>query len=218
MRPGTKESEEQRRRRVVSRIRNELRVHVANDLVELARVGKFPDEWMRAEDVNRLLDDSGYWAGHAHVMASFLTPGACEDVVGKALDMLSCTHPDTWVRAGDQFKPATRDWNAYAAQKADLLRREYPTADRTALHTGSDGASVLFAQDDYVNDPRARDEVTLLRKFLRDSGIPELGFGTSTDGRAWVMVVWSTDEAALSHALFEAWQTAFNGAEEIKFN
>lgn len=217
MRTGTRESEEQRRRRVVSRIRNELRVHVANDLVELARVGKFPDEWMTAEDVNRLLDDSGYWAAHPHVMASFLTPGACEDVVGRALDMLSCTHPDTWVRAGEQFKPATRDWSAYASQKADLLRREYPAADRTALHTGSDGVSVLFAQDDFERDPRAREEVSLLRKFLRESGTPELGFGTSADGRAWVMVVWSTDEAVLSKALFDAWQTAFCETEEIKF-
>lgn len=217
MRTGIRESEEQRRRRVVSRIRNELRVHVANDLVELARVGKFPDQWMSAEEINRLLDDSGYWAGHAHVMAAFLTPGACEDVVGKALDMLACTHPDTWVRAGEQFKPATRDWNAYAAQKADLLRREYPAADRTALHTGSDGVSVLFAQDDFERDPRAKEEVSLLRQFLRDNGIPELGFGASTDGHAWVMVVWSTDEAALSKALFDAWQTAFGAAEEIRF-
>jgi hypothetical protein len=209
VRSGTKESEDQRRRRVVSRIRNELRVHVARDLAELARVGKLPDQWMTAVRINRLLDDSGYWAAHPHVFAPFLTMPTCEDIVERALEMLCCTHPDAWVRAGGQFRPATRDWNAYAVQKANLLRRDFPTAERTALHTGSDGASVLFAHDDYLTDPRARQEISLLRAYLRESGIPELGFGTSDDGKAWVMVVWSTDDAALSKALFNAWQTAF---------
>lgn len=209
MRSAAKESEDQRRRRVVSRIRNELRVHVARDLAELARVGKLPDQWMTSAQINRLLDDGGYWAAHPHVFAAFLTTQTCEGIVDKALDMLCCTHPDTWVRAGGQFRPAVRDWNAYAGQKANLLRRDFATAERTALHTGSDGASVLFAHADCHNDPRAAREVTLLRAYLRESGIPELGFGTSDEGTTWVMVVWSTDDSALSKALFKAWQTAF---------
>ena len=212
MRAVMAETEEQRRRRVVSRIRNELRVHVARDLVELARVGKLPDRWMSSGQINRLLEDGGYWAAHPHVLASFLTAGTCEDIVEKAVEMLACTHPDTWVRAGEQYKPVTRDWNAYAIEKANLIRRDFPKAERTALHTGSDGASVLFAHDDYLNDPRARQEITLLRHYLRDGGIPELGFGISHDGRTWVMVVWSQDEVALNRALFDAWRTAFRTA------
>jgi len=212
MKLASKETDEQRRRRVVGRIRNELRVHLANDLVELARVGKLPDQWMTAADVNQLLEDGGYWAGHVHPLARFLSRSACEEVVAKALDVLACTHAETWGRAGSQFKPYNRDWNRYAADKANLLRRDYPRADRTAFHTGSDGASVLFAHDDYANDPRARKGVALLRQYLRDAGIPELGFGTSDDGRTWVMVVWSQDEQTLQRALFQAWQTAFGAA------
>lgn len=208
----SRETDEQRRRRVVGRIRNEVRVHVANDLVRIARAGKLPDQWMQASDVNRFLEDSGYWADHAHVLARFLSRAACEDVVAKALEVLSCTHAETWGRAGSQFKPYHRDWNQYAAAKADLIRREHPQAERTAFHTGSDGASILFAHDDYRADPRAREGVAHLRRFLADTGIPELGFGTSDDGRTWVMVVWSQDEQALQTALFQAWQSAFGSA------
>lgn len=212
MRLGTTETEEQRRRRVVSRIRNEFHVQMASDLVEMARIGKLPDKWMTPSDLNQLLEESGYWVAHRHALASFLSPGTCEDIVEKALGVLINTHPDAWVRIGDEYKPATRDWNAYAVEKANLIRRDLPAADRTALHTGSDGTSVLFGHDDYLRDPRARQEVTILRKDLRDRGIPELGFGLSDDGKTWVMVVWSMDEAALQQALFEAWQTAFTTA------
>ena len=212
MRLGTMETEEQRRRRVVSRIRNEFHVRMVADLVELARIGKLPDQWMSPADLNQLLEDSGYWMSHPHVFASFLSPGTCHDIVERALQVLVNTHPDAWVRAGEQYKPATRDWNLYAVEKANLIRREIPTADRTALHTGSDGASVLFGHDDYQNDPRARHEVAILRKNLRDRGIPELGFGTSDDGKTWVMVVWSMDQSTLQQALFDAWQSAFMNA------
>jgi hypothetical protein len=217
MRLQSKETEEQRRRRVSSRIRNELLEQVGHDLVELARARKLPNEWMTAERVNELLEDSGYWAAHPHVMASFLSPCACEEVVGKALHHLTTTHPELWVGVGSQYKPAGRDWNAYAVQKADRIRREFPDAERTAYHTGADGACVIFAHDDFQNDPRAREEVSLLRKYLHDNAVPELGFGLSADGLTWVMVVWSQDEAALKTALFDAWQTAFNACDEIKF-
>jgi hypothetical protein len=217
MRQEMQESEEQRRRRVGSRIRNEMLADVAADLIEMARGGKLPDEWMTVDQVNARLDRAGYWAGHRHVMASFLSAGACEDLVERALESLIGSHPDVWARVGEQYKPAGRDWNVYASRKANILRRDYPDAARTALHTGSDGASVLFAHDDYENDPRAREEVSLLRGYLREAAIPEFGFGVSDDGRTWVMVVWSQDEEALRKALFDAWERAFNGVEEINF-
>ena len=215
MRSAVKESEQQRRRRVVSRIRGELRIQVADDLAELARVGKLPNEWMTADQVNRLLTQSGYWAAHSHVLAPFLSPGTCEDIVAKALDVLAHMHPDTWVRAGGQYKPTVCDWNAYAVQKANQIRLECPQIERTALHTGADGASILFGHCQPFADRRAAEEVKLLRKYLRESGVPELGFGVSPDGKTWVMVVWSTDEAALSQALLEAWQRAFEAEREL---
>ena len=214
MRSVVKESEEQRRRRVVSRIRGELRLRVADDLAELARVGKLPGKWMTAAQINGLLTESGYWAAHPHVLAPFLSPGTCDAIVAKALDGLACTQPDTWVRAGNQYRPTVCDWNAYAVQKANQIRLECPQIERTALHTGSDGASVLFGHCQTSADVQTAEELKLLRQYLRESGIPELGVGFSDDGKTWVMVVWSTDEAALSQALLEAWRrTLDTGAE-----
>jgi hypothetical protein len=203
------ETEEQTRRRVVSRIRNEVRAQVAGDLVEMARVGKLPDQWSTVGQLNGLLDESGYWLANSHVMAQFMSPDTRQDVLEKALEALSCTHPELWVRAGDQFKPACHDWSAYAAEKANLLRKEVPNADRTALLAGAEGESILFGHDNFLYDPRAKEEVTLLRGFMEKAGIPELGFGLSDDGRTWVMVVWSQDEQVLNEALLSAWQTAF---------
>ena len=217
MRAEITETEDQRRRRVSSRIRNELLGPVVDQLIELARNRKMPDEWMTAERINELLERRGVWRSHPDVMATFLSPSACEETVARALDVLTTTHSDLWVRVGHQYKPAGRDWSTYAAHKANRIRREYPTEERTAFHSGAEGASILFAHDDYETDPRARHEVSLLRKFLEENGIPELGFGLSTDRQTWVMVVWSQDEIALNRALFNAWQTAFGTLEELKF-
>jgi hypothetical protein len=206
------ETEEQRRRRVVSRIRNEVRAQVASDLVEMARVGKLPDRWATVVELNTLLDESGYWLSSPHVMARFMTTDTCQDVLEKALESLTCTHPELWVRAGDQFKPAYRDWNAFACEKANVLRHEIPTANRTALVAGAEGESVLFGHEDYQRDPHVREEVTLLRGILVKAGIPELGFGLSDDGKTWVIVVWSQDEAALNRALMDAWHATYCSA------
>lgn len=217
MRTELAETEQQRRLRVSSRIRNGLLSHVAQRLVELARKRTLPDQWMTAGRINQLLDEQGYWADHPDVMAAFLSVDACEETVAKALDYLITTHPDVWVRVGRQYKPAGRDWCTYAAHKANRIRREYPTEERTAFFTGSDGASILFAHDDYEADPRARQTVALLRRYLSENGIPELGFGLSADRKTWVMVVWSQDDKPLGKALFDAWQTAFGEAESIAF-
>lgn len=217
MRTESAETESQRRRRVASRIRNGLLNHVAQTLVELARQGVIPNQWLTAGQINRILDTRGYWTHHPDVMAAFLSPEACEETIERALRTLMTTHPDLWVGVGRQYKPAGRDWNTYAAHKANRIRAEYPSEERTAYFIGSDGASILFAHDDYETDPRAREEVNLLRKYLQEDGIPELGFGLSADRRTWVMVVWSQDDKALAKALFDAWQTAFGVEAEIQF-
>ena len=206
------ETEEQRRRRVSSRIRNDIRSQVMQDLVEFARMKKLPDRWQSTTQLNKYLDDRGYWVGHRHVLASFLSAEACVDLLDKALDSLVCTHPEVWMRAGDQFMPANPDWSAFAADKADLLQREMPNIDRTVLHGGADGESILFSHDN-CQESRIRDEIAALRQHLRNAAIPELGFGTSADGRTWVMVVWSQDEAVLSEAMLAAWQAAFQGGQ-----
>ena len=118
---------------------------------------------------------------------------------------------------GEQYKAAGRDWNAYAMQLANRIRREFPDAERTVYHTGSDDASFLFAHSDHANDARAGEEVSFLKKYLHENAISELGFGVSADGKTWVMVVWSQDETALKRALFEAWQRGFLACDDIRF-
>jgi hypothetical protein len=211
------ETEAQRRRRVASRIRNGLLNHLAQTLVELARQGIVPDRWLTAGQINQILDCRSYWSNHPDVMAAFLSPEACEETVQKALTALTTSYPDLWVGVGRQFKPAGRDWNTYAAHKANRIGSEYPDEERTAYFIGSDGASILFAHDNYESDSRARQEVSLLRKYLHENGIPEMGFGLSADRKTWVMVVWSQDDQSLAKALFDAWQTAFGTEAEIQF-
>jgi hypothetical protein len=206
------ETEEQRRRRVSSRIRNEVQAQVANDLVRMAQAGKVADQWTTAAELNRLLDESGYWVTHSCVMARFLLPETCEQILTRALETLICTNPDAWIAAGDRFKPAFRDWNAYAAEKANVLAREMPGSDRTVLHAGPNGESLLFAHDNYSTDPRSRQQVESLRAKLFEAGISELGFGVSDDGRTWVMVVCSQDAESLNTALLSAWQSAYADA------
>src|SRR5690348_1923751 len=143
------ETEEQRRRRVSSRIRNEVRAQLTTDLLEMARVGKLPDQWTTVAQLNALLDEAGYWLTNPHVMARFMTTDTCQDVLEKALESVTGTHPELWVRAGERFKPACRDWNAFAGEKANVLQQEMPAANRTALVAGADGESVLFGHEDY---------------------------------------------------------------------
>jgi hypothetical protein len=218
------ETEAQRRRRVSSRIRNELIPHIADALVEAARQRKIPNDWLTADFYNDLLEDLGCWDSHPDPMAAFLSPEGRAQVVEKALDQLTVSHADLWACAGDKYKPAGRDWNDYAAKKASLIRQQFPLAERTAYHVGADGASVLFAHDDFVNDPRAIKEVALLRQHLADKNIPELGFGLSEDGKTWVMIVYSDDAQSLERALFKAWETACcsvaeeTPAQEIQFD
>jgi hypothetical protein len=199
---------EQQRRRVSSRIRNEIRQQTADDLLEMSRVGKAADQWTTPGELNRQLEEQGYWTSHPHILASFLSLDTCEQVLEGALEDLVSDHPEAWVRSGERYKPAMRDLNAYAAQKANELGREAPTAEPTVIHGGPGGESILFAHDNYANSEQANQQLTLLRGYLFEAGIPELGFGISDDGRTWVMIVWSQDESALRGALLRSWQSA----------
>jgi len=201
------ESEEQRRRRVSAVIRDRVQAEVVDDLVQMGRSGELTDQWVTPAELNAWLDQKGYWVSHADLMARFLSLETCEQILTAALEVLVNTQPDAWIGTGDRYKPAFRDWNAYASEKANLLARQMPAADRTVIHDGPGGQSLLFAHDNYATDPLAREQVTLLRQRLFEAGIAELGFGVSDDGRTWVMVVSSPDPAALDAALLATWQT-----------
>lgn len=201
------ESEEQRRLRVSAVIRDRVQAQVVDDLVQMGRSGELTDQWLTAAELNAWLDQKGYWVSHTDLMARFLSLETCEHILAAALEALVNTQPDAWIGTGDRYKPAFRDWNAYAAEKANVLARQIPAADRTVIHDGPGGQSLLFAHDNYATDPRACQEVSLLRRRLFEAGIPELGFGVSDDGQTWVMIVSSPEPAALDAALLAAWQT-----------
>jgi hypothetical protein len=206
------ETEEQRRRRVSSCIRNQVQVQVVADLMQMAQNGQLSDQWMTAAELNARFDESGYWVSHSHIMARFLSLETCQEILVRALDTLVYTNPESWVGVDARYKPAFRDWNAYAIEKANVLGREMPTADRTVLHGGPTGQTLLFAHDNYSTDPQGRAQVDLLRARLFEAGVTELGFGVSDDGRTWVMIVSSPDQAALDSALLEVWQNAYADA------
>ena len=52
--------------------------------------------------------------------------------------------------------------------------------------------------------------MTLLREYLHDAGLLELGFGTSNDGECWAMLVQTNDGQGVRAALLDAWRIAFD--------
>ena len=58
------ESEEQRRRRVSTVIRNWVQAQVIEDLIKMARSGELADQWATAAELNAWLDQRGYWGDH----------------------------------------------------------------------------------------------------------------------------------------------------------
>lgn len=212
MRFAKVETETERRKRVVGRIRQELLESLADDLTALAEAGEFPEEWLGPRDLNRILDESGYWLNHSDPMAAFLAPQACASLLKHALTVLASRGSRSWWHEGDCFRANTVDWQARARETANRLRRECAGAARTALYGGLDDASVIFGSDRCDADPIARGQITALRRYLRAAGIVELAFATSDDGETWVMLVWSKEESILEKVLFSAWQAGV-GAE-----
>jgi hypothetical protein len=88
-----------------------------------------------------------------------------------------------------------------------------------------DGAVVgIFGNDNYAAEAKARREVELTRKRLREMGAEEVGFGLSQDGYAWALLVRCDDrryrtgaakelqremlKIALEEAVARAWRDA----------
>ncbi len=202
------ETETQRRKRVVGRIRRDLLERLSDDLTLLAEAGKFPETWLGPRELNRILDDTGYWLNHDDPMAPFLAPHACVSLLENALSQLASNGSSAWWRDGERFRANAGNWAEQARETANRLRRECPDAERTALYGGPDEPSVIFGSDRCTTDPVARRQINVLRQHLRAAGVPELAFASSDDDQTWVMLVWSNDASLLHSALFAAWQQA----------
>ena len=106
------------------------------------------------------------------------------------------------------------DWDADARDNANRAQRDASHIPRGVIPVPKVGVSVVFGNDDYAHDHRARLEVTIFRQHLHDAGTAELGFGQSDDGRSWAMIVQASDEPALTAALVDSWRIAFAGEGE----
>jgi hypothetical protein len=83
--------------------------------------------------------------------------------------------------------------DALAVLLGDYIRRRLPDINRAALLVRStltsNGIAAVFGNDGYQTNPAARREVELLRQQLRQAEIEEIGFGVSSDGRTWVLLI-----------------------------
>jgi hypothetical protein len=118
--------------------------------------------------------------------------------------------------------------DAFALLLADYIRRRLTDINRAALLVRStltsNAVAAVFGNDGYETNSTARREVELLRRQLRQADVEEIGFGVSTDGRAWTLLVKADNSgfqtelgksfrtemlrACLDDAVRTAWQTA----------
>ena len=196
------------RQRNVTEVKGRIKHRLTADLVRLARNGLFPPQWLTALEIATRLEQSGYWSAHPEPLAAYLPARDCAALVNSALSELAQLEPRAWWRVGERFRAHNTDWNASAADTALRLRLARRTEERTAIFRGPEEASVIFANEDYNNDPAVRRQLVALRDSLRVTGIPELAFATSPDGAAWVMLVWTNSEQLLQSVLLSTWTSA----------
>ena len=81
------------------------------------------------------------------------------------------------------------------------LKGVFPTR-RGGMHFGAlplyewpllEGVTAIFSNNGHDQDERTRLEMTVLRQFLDEEGVPELGFGTDAGGYTWVMIIETED-------------------------
>ena len=63
---------------------------------------------------------------------------------------------------------AKNDWNAEAATMAQYVFDNMFEAHRGAMPWNQEGISVVFGNDGYGKDDRAKNEVAMVRKYLEE--------------------------------------------------
>ena len=131
-----------------------------------------------------------------------------------------------------------RGYNDVASGLATHVRKNLASIERGAVPVrlveetagpfrtlGQNGAVLgVFGNDNYVAESRARREVELMRRRVRELGAEEVGFGLSQDGYSWAMLVRCDDrrfkteagrslqrelmKITLEDEVSHAWQTA----------
>jgi hypothetical protein len=196
----------QSRLRAAGRIKSRLIETLRDDLADMAKRGALPPVWLTPRDIGRQLDQTGYWLSHNEPLAAFLSAEQCVTMVAAALNDLTANDARTWWRNEARYRPHQIDWCVRARETADRLRASRPNEARTAIYGGIEEDSVIFANENFANNPTVRRQVAVLRDNLRSVAISELGFSTSTDGGAWVMLVYPPSESLFESVLFSMWK------------
>lgn len=204
----------QSRLRAAGRIKSRLVDALRDDLAEMAKAGAFAPVWLTPREIGQQLDQTGYWLSHHEPLAPFLSAPQCVTMVTVALNNLTANDARTWWRNDARYRPHRIDWCVRARETADRLRASRPEEARTAIYGGAEDESVIFANEEFANGPTVRREIALLRDNLRAAAICELGFAISTDGGAWVMLVYTASEKLLQSVLFSLWQNCSMNSEE----
>jgi hypothetical protein len=207
------ETEVQSRLRAAGRIKSRLIESLRDDLADMAKAGAFPQTWLTPREIGGQLNQTGYWLSHNEPLAPFLSAEQCVTIVTAALSDLTANDARAWWRNESRYRPLHVDWSARARETADRLRVSRPGEARTAIYGGPDEESVIFANEDFANDPGARRRVAVLRDNLRAAATSELGFAMSTDGGAWVMLVYPSNEHLFEKVLFSMWTTTASDAQ-----
>lgn len=103
-------------------------------------------------------------------------------------------------------------WDSEAEHAAEQIHAELREAHRGAMVWQDPGVVVIFGNDGYGSDDRAREEVEYVRHVLSECGVTELGFGTSrVEDYTWALLVEASDVDALNEIVWTAWANVEGG-------
>ena len=92
----------------------------------------------------------------------------------------------------------------FATSLAMYARKELATHPRGSLliRMVGDGSVIagVYGNANYIADPKARQEVDLVRQRLKEAGIEVQQFGLSLDGHTWALLVQLDDGAYQTEA------------------
>ena len=97
-------------------------------------------------------------------------------------------------------------WSAEAAAMARYVADNMFEAHRGAMPWRQEKITVIFGNDGYGQDKRAKQEVALVREYLEEVGIRVLGFGTNPENNySWAMLVQSQACDDLNKLVWACW-------------
>jgi hypothetical protein len=99
---------------------------------------------------------------------------------------------------------AQKNLKMFATSLAMYARKELAAVPRGSLliRMVADGSVIagVYGNANYVADPKARQEVELVRQRLKEAGIDVQQFGLSLDGHTWALLVNLDDRAYKTEA------------------